>query len=367
MPDSAVSYNESDKSFSGIYSYSFDASESAVSSSGKAVGTIKAFDVIPVKNVKISKRERKEVYVSGEIFGIKLYTDGVIVVGTQSVDIDGEKINPAAEAGIETGDIIVSINNIRVYSADEVTAIFNDNNGLPYNVKLKRDGRYKSFTVKPVYSPREGCYKAGMWVRDSGAGIGTMTFYNPENGTFASLGHQINDVDTNAIMPLLQGEAVSASVTKIQKGNAGEAGSLWCDFEDYTLGKLLENSPLGLYGAYSQISEKAQKYEVSSPQEVEKGSAVMLSTVEGKAPRLYNIEIIRISYNKSEEQKDIVFKVTDKSLLEKTGGIVQGMSGSPIIQNGRLVGAVTHVIVNNSEKGYAIFAQTMLEKAEAVE
>ncbi len=365
MPDEIISYNAADSELSGAYSFEAGRRSSSVSAEKSSSRTVKALGVIPVKNIRVTQKERKQVFVSGEIFGIKLYTDGVIVVGTQSVDIGGgEKVNPAQEAGITTGDIIVSINNTRVYSSNEVTAILNDNNGMPYTIKLKRDGRYKTFTLKPEYSPREGCYKAGMWVRDSSAGIGTMTFYNDDNGTFASLGHQINDVDTNAIMPLLQGEAVSASVTKIQKGGTGATGSLWCDFEDYTIGRLLDNTSCGLYGAYSQISENALGYEISSPQEVEKGAAEIISTVEGKTPQKYSIEITRISYNKGEEQKDIVFRVTDKKLLEKTGGIVQGMSGSPIIQNGRLVGAVTHVIVNNPEKGYAIFAQTMYEKSE---
>ncbi len=304
------------------------------------------------------------MFVSGEVFGIKLYTDGVIVVGTQSVDTgDGERVNPTQESGIKTGDIIVSINNIRVYSSGEVTAILNDNNGEPYTVKIKRDGRYKTFRLTPAYSTREGCYKAGMWVRDSTAGIGTMTFYNEKSGVFAALGHQINDVDTNDIMPLLEGEAVSASVTKVQQGKTGTTGSLWCDFEEHTMGRLLDNTECGLYGAYNEIGEGLKEYPVASKQEVQSGSAKLISTVEGRTPEAYDIEITKISFNRSDEQKDIVFKITDKELLGKTGGIVQGMSGSPIIQNGKLVGAVTHVIVNNPEKGYAIFAQTMYEKS----
>ena len=366
MPDKIVSYESDGTKLSAFYSYSNE--NVAESASTQAFPTsnesVKLLNIIPVKNVKVTNKHSGKVYVSGEVFGIKLYTDGVVVVGTQSVDVgDGEKVNPAEESGIKTGDILVSINNIRVFSSTEVTTIFNDNNGKPYTIKLKRDGRYKTFSLTPAYSPREGCYKAGIWVRDSTAGIGTLTFYNENSGVFAALGHQINDVDTNEILPLLEGEAVSADVTKVQQGKTGTTGSLWCDFEEQSIGRLLDNSVCGLYGAYNKISDCAKAYPVSSKQEVRRGRAQIISTVEGKTPRAYNIDITKLSYNRGEEQKDIVFKVTDKTLLSKTGGIVQGMSGSPIIQDGKLVGCVTHVIVNNPEKGYAIFAQTMFEKS----
>ena len=318
------------------------------------------------KSVNATLNPPRQVYVSGEAFGIKLYTNGVIVVATQSVDTAERRVNPAAEAGIEVGDIIVSINNMNVYTSNEVSAILSDNNGKPYKIRLKRNGRYKTFSLTPVYSEREGCYKAGMWVRDSTAGIGTITYYDKKTGTFAALGHQVNDVDTNEIMPLLEGEAVCANVKKIQKASSGTTGSLSCDFEDKTIGSLLDNSELGLYGSYSFINENAYPISVASKSEVQKGRAQILSTIDGDKPKAYDIEIIRISLRASREQKDIVFKVTDKELLEKTGGIVQGMSGSPIIQNGKLIGAVTHVIVNNPRKGYAVFAQTMLERSDNV-
>jgi len=320
---------------------------------------------LSARSVSVASQPVRQVYVSGEAFGIKLYTNGVIVVGTQAVETAEKRINPAAEAGIQVGDIIVSINNINVYSSTEVSELLNDNNGNAFKIKLKRDGRYKTFILNPVYSEREGCYKAGMWVRDSTAGIGTITYYDKKNGTFAALGHQVNDVDTNEIMPLLEGEAVSARVTKIQKASSGVTGSLSCEFEDKTIGTLLDNSENGLYGSYSMVGESAYPISVASVDEIERGSAQLLSTIDEGEPKLYDIQIIRINKN-SKELKDIVFKITDKELLSKTGGIVQGMSGSPIIQNNKLIGAVTHVIVNNPEKGYAVFARTMLEKSDNI-
>lgn len=368
LPDKIITYENEENDLSSIFSYSDNLKTQSVDyqSAYPTQETIKLLGVVPVKSVTVTNKESQQVYVSGEAFGIKLYTDGVIVVGTQSVDLDGKKVNPAQEAGIKTGDIIIAINGTNVYSSDDVTSILNDNNGKPYTLKIKRDDRYKTFTLTPAYSNREGCYKAGMWVRDSTAGIGTVTFYNKQNGTFAALGHQINDVDTNELMPLLEGEAVSASVTNIQKAESGSTGSLVCNFEDYTIGKLTENTSCGVYGSYSAISDSAKLYTVASAQNVQKGNAQILSTIDSGEPRYYDIEITHISYT-SNGEKDIVFKITDDDLLEKTGGIVQGMSGSPIIQNNMLVGAVTHVIINNPEKGYAIFAQTMLEESNAVE
>lgn len=362
LPDEVMSFGD-ERGFNTLYTYETGGKTQSVDyqSAGEVKREVRLLGVVPVKTIAVTHSAPKSVFVSGEVFGIKLYTDGVIVVGSQSVSAGGKKVNPSEDAGIETGDIIVSINNTAVFSSNEVTSILNENNGESYRVKVKRDGRYRTFTLTPVYSEREGCYKAGMWVRDSTAGIGTITFYNKEQGTFASLGHQINDVDTGEIMPLLEGEAVGAEVTQVKKATSGATGSLSCDFKSDIIGQLINNTESGLYGAYAAISDHAQEYEVASRSEVKKGKAHILSTVQKGKPQLYDVEITHIRYRGSDEQKDIVLKITDENLLNITGGIVQGMSGSPVIQNGKLVGALTHVIVNNPEKGYAVFADTMLK------
>lgn len=368
LPDSVVSYNGDYSPFSRVITY-------AVSDKGNAAfvdsqnspnrrESLKLFGVVPIKEVTLIEKDEKTVFVSGEVFGIKLYTDGVIIVGTQSVETDSGRVNPAESCGLQVGDVIISIDGEKVYTSDSVQNILNNNNGSSFDIKVKRGERYREFTLSPVYCEREGCYKAGMWVRDSTAGIGTLTYYDKDSGMFGALGHQVNDVDTNEIMPLLEGEAVSARVTDIKKASKGTTGSLECDFGDYTVGRLTANTDCGIFGAYSAVPSFAKPYPVASAQQVKKGKALLVSAVQNGEPKEYEIEITHISYNENNSQKNMVIKITDPELKELTGGIVQGMSGSPIVQDGRLVGALTHVIVNNPEKGYAVFAQTMLEKQE---
>ena len=368
LPDSVVSYNGDYSPFSRVITYAVsDKGNTAFVDSQNSPNrreSLKLFGVVPIKEVTLIEKDEKTVFVSGEVFGIKLYTDGVIIVGTQSVETDSGRVNPAESCGLQVGDVIISIDGEKDYTSDSVQNILNNNNGSSFDIKVKRGERYREFTLSPVYCEREGCYKAGMWVRDSTAGIGTLTYYDKDSGMFGALGHQVNDVDTNEIMPLLEGEAVSARVTDIKKASKGTTGSLECDFGDYTVGRLTANTDCGIFGAYSAVPSFAKPYPVASAQQVKKGKALLVSAVQNGEPKEYEIEITHISYNENNSQKNMVIKITDPELKELTGGIVQGMSGSPIVQDGRLVGALTHVIVNNPEKGYAVFAQTMLEKQE---
>lgn len=365
LPSGVVTYNGNSEPLAKVFTYTGKSTSLAVDrqTATPRRENLKLFGIIPVKEVTVTEKAEQKVMVSGEVFGIKLYTDGVIVVGIQEVQTDSGKKSPSGSAGIEVGDIIVAIDGENVYTSDQVQSILGANNGGSFEVKIKRGERYRDYTVTPVYCEREGCYKAGMWVRDSTAGIGTITFYNKQSGIFAALGHQINDIDTKEIMPMLDGEAVKATVSKIEKSTRGTTGSLECDFTNQTLGKLLTNTDCGIYGAYAEVSECAKEYPVAAIQEVKKGKATLISTVEKGQPKEYEIEITHIGFNENNREKNMIVKVTDKDLIDKTGGIVQGMSGSPIIQNGKLVGALTHVIVGNPQKGYAVFAQTMAEES----
>ena len=366
LPDKIEAYSTKKIEYKSVYSvennslYQVDYQNSSKVS--PVENDIKLLGIIPVKTTSIIQSNPKKVSVSGESFGIKLYTDGVIIVGIRDVETDKGKCNPAKEAGLEKGDIIIEINGKKVYSADSVTDILNDNNGKDYKITVKRNGNYKEFLLKPAYSSSQGCYKVGLWVRDSTAGVGTITYYDKSNNTVSALGHPITDVDTNEIMPILDGEAVRATVTKIYKSKAGEAGSLCCEFTNDIIGTLKKNCQSGIYGKYTCTLKNTYEYEVASPNEIVRGPVQILCTIDSGKAKFYNAQISRISYRENKKGKNMVVKITDERLLEKTGGIVQGMSGSPIIQNGKLVGALTHVIVDSPEKGYAIFAQDMVDE-----
>ncbi len=366
MPDSVVLDSNDNAVFAKIYSCS-EYSNAPLSvdyqSAMPKQRVLKLFGVVPVKNVIVKNQSDKVVYVSGDTFGIKLYTDGVIIVGTQNVETDNGKVNPAKEAGVEVGDVVVSINNKKVYNSTDVENALNDNNGKEYEIVIKRDDSYRKVILKPSYCSKEGCYKAGMWVRDSTAGIGTITYYDEDTGTFAALGHPINDVDTNRKMPLLEGEAVEAQVSKVYKATSGETGSLSCVFKKKAIGKLTDNTDCGIFGKYEAISGNTVPYPVATKQEIERGPAQIISTVADSGKEFYDIEIERISYVEDNDNKNMVIKVVDEDLIKTTGGIVQGMSGSPIIQNGKIIGAVTHVLVNDPTRGYGIFIENMLDAA----
>ena len=366
LPDKIEAYSTKKIEYKSVYSVENNSSYLVDYQNNSKVSPvendIKLLGIIPVKTTSIIQSKPKKVSVSGESFGIKLYTDGVIIVGIRDVETDKGKCNPAKEAGLEKGDIIIEINGKKVYSADSVTDILNDNNGNDYKITVKRNGNYKEFLLKPAYSSSQGCYKVGLWVRDSTAGVGTITYYDKSNNTVLALGHPITDVDTNEIMPILDGEAVRATVTKIYKSKAGEAGSLCCEFTNDIIGTLKKNCQSGIYGKYTCTLKNTYEYEVASPNEIVRGPVQILCTIDSGKAKFYNAQISRISYRENKKGKNMVVKITDERLLEKTGGIVQGMSGSPIIQNGKLVGALTHVIVDSPEKGYAIFAQDMVDE-----
>ena len=306
---------------------------------------LKLFGLINIKDVNVQVVDRRVVSLCGTPFGIKMVTDGVMVVGTGNVtDMQSQSVNPAKEAGIQEGDVILSVNGEKISSKKQLTKLVSTCGATPISITVRHGNDLQNLTVSPVKSSMDNDYHLGLWVRDSSAGIGTMTFFDPNNGCFAGLGHAICDVDTGQIMPLSQGEIVEASIIGVQAGSAGSPGQLQGAFvADSPVGQLYQNSYNGVYGKLSSLPPYSQTIPMVQSQEVKEGPVQIMTTVEGEKPRLFDAYIEKVSLSQDEPTKNMVLRITDPELLELSGGIVQGMSGSPIIQEGMLVGAVTHV------------------------
>lgn len=319
---------------------------------------------IPLKTASVTVVSRKNVYAGGTPVGIYMETDGVMVVDTARVTgIDGEEYEPAANV-LKAGDYIHAANGVDLETKEELIECFNQSDGKDVVLDIIRNGEGIQLKVTPVQTGDHD-YKAGIWVRNDTQGIGTLTYVD-ESGQYGALGHGISDVDTGELLQIKKGILYNTDVISIVKGKQGSPGELAgvIHYSDgYIMGSIDKNQENGIYGVISaspQMTETMQSYEVAYKQEVETGPATILSTVDGTC-REYQIEIQEVRLNGKDINKGMVLKVTDPGLLEMTGGIVQGMSGSPIIQNGRIVGAVTHVFVNDPTKGYGIFIENMLE------
>lgn len=321
---------------------------------------IKAYNIFPIKQVDIHSIEPIEVYPCGTPFGIKMFTKGVMVVGLGEVD---KGITPSKDAGLRLGDMILSIDDIPIYNNNDIINIINKSKGKDVFIKVIRNDIEHTFKLTPQKSSMQNAYKAGMWVRNSTAGIGTLTFYT-ENGYFAGLGHPVCDIDTGQIMPLLSGEIINVKINGINKGKSGYPGELKGTFcEEKNIGLLMQNTSTGIYGRLTDFNyiKTHKKMPIAMAQDIEEGPAKILSTIDGATPEYFDITIDKINYSNINPCKNMIIKIVDKKLISKTGGIVQGMSGSPIIQNGKIVGAITHVFVNQPLKGYGIFVENMFE------
>ncbi len=326
---------------------------------------ISLFNAIPIKKSTVTVGKRQYAVVSGTIFGLRIYTDGVLIVGTQEIETANGKINPAQAAGIKKGDRIISINGEKVSSCESVSEKLSSAGGNPVTIVIRRNNNDMTATLVPAYSVAEQKYRAGLWIKDSAAGIGTLTFYDKDTGMFAGLGHAVCDTDTGDILPMAYGDTVKASICGCYKGKSGQAGELCGTFTSETTGILIENNTLGVYGSFLTGKTEGKLTPVALESEVKTGKAEIISTVDESGPQKFEINIIKINKNDS-GHRNMIIEICDKTLLNKTGGIVQGMSGSPIIQNGMLVGAVTHVFVNDPKKGYAVFAADMMEEIQTI-
>lgn len=306
----------------------------------------------------------------GHSVGVRMDVKGVLIVGLEEIETaDGKKVNPGIQAGLQIGDMILEIDGTKVYKADEVQALVNKIQG-DVKLKVKRKSQKLDINLTPVVSKDDNLYKLGVWVKDKTAGIGTLTYYNPVDQSFGALGHPIVDPETGSILSVDKGQLLQAQVQSIQEGTAGTPGEIRGVFyeADSPLGGLEKNSSYGVFGnAYHPIENPlyTKPLVVGRQDQIEKGKAYILTTLDDNKLERFEIEIEKINHQSEPSDKGMVIKVTDQRLLEKSGGIVQGMSGSPIIQNNRIIGAVTHVFVNNPQKGYGIFIEWMLRASDS--
>ena len=350
--------NDSIETSSTLYSSTFN-------EIGEEKLEVSLFDKIKLKTINVNVIEDVDVIPVGEIVGIKLYTNGVMVVGTASIEgEDGNIYKPYQETGIQEGDCITHVNGVEITSTNRLVEEINKSLGEEVELTYNHKEEIKTGKIKPVKN-KDDKYKLGIWVRDSAAGVGTVTFYNEDTKCFAALGHAITDIDTGEILSTSSGEIDNAQILSIVKGQKDEPGKIEGVINsDISIGSIYNNTKFGIFGVIKNpqnvLLDFNRKMKVASRNEIKLGEAICLSGIDGEIKE-YKLEITKIYQNNNYDNKSMLINITDESLIEKTGGIVQGMSGTPIIQNGKFVGAITHVLVNNPTVGYAVFGDLMLK------
>ena len=337
-----------------------------ISEAGVEKLKLSLFGDIKIKDVNVAVVPKTTVIPLGTAIGMKLYTKGVLVVGISQIkDENNEKKKPYENSGIEQGDTILAVNNNEISNTDELIEEVNKSNGNQISIKYMKNNETLETSITPVKSKDE--YKIGLWVRDAAAGVGTLTFYEPSTNSFMALGHGISDIDTEKIVDIANGELITANIVSIKKGEKGEPGEIKGTIDSGNkIGNISENTNLGVYGIVTNKSYlnlgNSSEMEVATRSEIKEGKAQIICQLDNSGKKLYDIEIEKTYTMNNEDNKSMLIKVVDEELLEKTGGIIQGMSGSPVIQNGKFVGAVTNVLVNDPTRGYAIFADMMIKQ-----
>ncbi|MCX8131973.1 MAG: SpoIVB peptidase [Clostridia bacterium] len=332
--------------------------------------SMRVFGLIPLRTIKVDVVPNKRIVACGNTVGVKLKINGILVIGISDVETeDGKRVLPVRQSGIKTGDLITAVNDANVTCIDDLVREIDKSQGNKVKVKFRRGDIYEDVLITPVKSVDDKKYHIGLWVRESTAGIGTLTFYDPETNSFGALGHGITDIDTGTLMPIRSGEILESRILAVRKGKSGNPGELRGVFieDKNTLGVINDNSEYGIYGKFNEESLdriSRRLYPIGIRSQIREGPAMIFSNISGKKVDEYSIEILKVSRQNSEGSKGMIIKVTDKRLIDATGGIVQGMSGSPIIQDGKIVGAVTHVLVNDPTRGYGIFIERMIKNIQ---
>lgn len=310
-------------------------------------------------SIKADAASQKMLVPMGNTVGIQMFTDGVLVVGMAASN-NGTTASPAADAGILPGDLVVGLNGEKISSAEDFKKAAEKITGSEVSITVKRGGETLQFTLK--LNPETNAPEMGIWLRDMISGIGTLTFYDPETGKYGGLGHSINDIDTGTILPLGRGEIMHSSISGVVKGAAGAPGELTGTFDlNNVCGSIHKNTCCGIFGELISGRPSGEKaIPMGTESEIKLGKASAYANISGTEVKEYTIEIVRV-YRNDLSGRSMMIKVTDPELLGITGGIVQGMSGSPIIQDGKLIGAVTHVMINDPTSGFGVSAERMLE------
>lgn len=323
-------------------------------------------------NSNLTRIDKEEIKLipGGQSIGVQLQTLGVLVVGHHAVEASNGKLSPGEDAKVNVGDIIIEINGDKIKTMHDIKTYVNKagENKQALTMKIKRGKETVETSLNPAFDKKDNEYKIGLYIRDSAAGIGTMTFYEPETKRYGALGHVISDISTKKPIEMMNGAIVGSSVTAIEKANNGAPGEKQASFsmERNQLGTINRNTPHGIFGVLNkEITNKLydQPLEITKAAEVKEGPAKILTVIDKEKVEVFDVEIVSSTPQKKQDIKGMVIKITDEKLLEETGGIVQGMSGSPIIQDGKIVGAVTHVFVNDPTSGYGIHIEWMLQDA----
>lgn len=322
----------------------------SINTIGKKTLKLNLFENIFLKDINIDVLPKTTVIPVGNIAGIKLYTSGVLVVGMSEIEgIDNKKYKPYENTGIEEGDTIISINNKKIETTEELVQEVNSCNGNKIEIQYMHENKSLECSITPIKTDKQE-YKLGLWVRDSAAGVGTVTFYEPSTGYFGALGHGITDIDTEQLIDISTGEFVTTKILNVIKGESGKPGKIQGTVDNQkNIGIIIKNTKFGIYGKVENLNniniDTSKEIELALRNEIQIGKANIMCSLENGKTEEYEIEIEKIYKENNYDNKSMLIKVTDERLLEKTGGIIQGMSGSPIIQNGKFVGAVTHVLV----------------------
>lgn len=324
----------------------------------------------PLKSMDVTVLPKLKVIPGGQSIGVRVETEGVLVVGHHLVDSENGEMSPGEAAGIEVGDRITKMNGVVIEEMSEINPFVQKSGekNEPIQVEIKRNGKILETEFTPVKGKDDNMYRIGLYIRDSAAGVGTMTFYDPQSNKYGALGHVISDMDTKMPIEVNDGEIVGSKVTSIEKGATGEPGEKLARFSNdrKVLGNIEKNSSFGIFGTLQEKIDNGkwnEPMEIGLSHQVEEGPAQILTVVSGDQVNIYDIEIVSTTKQKYPATKGMVIKVTDPELIEATGGIVQGMSGSPILQNNKIIGAVTHVFVNDPTSGYGCNIEWMLEEA----